>query len=73
MFSFKSCRGQDLGLASIGGEVRWNALGDLQLASSFSVPWLVGHGRNLCLVDIPTMGTQNLPFFRGYFTHILGV
>ena len=29
---------QDLGLASIGGELRWNALGDLTLASGYSAP-----------------------------------
>ena len=33
---------QDLGLDLIGGEVRWTAWGDLQLASGFTASWPAG-------------------------------
>jgi len=57
---------EDLGLASIGGEVRWNALGDLQLASSFSIYVATdSSGTDRLLLGTAPVGTTSLVLPQG--------
>ena len=57
-----------MSISSIGGEVRWNALGDLQLASGYSVYLATdSRGSDRSLLGTAVVGTSSLvvPQARG--------
>ncbi|CAK9040498.1 SAP domain-containing protein [Durusdinium trenchii] len=68
---------EDLGLASIGGEVRWNPVGDIQLASAYSVYLATdSSGADRSLLGTSPVGTTVLTVPQGTlltqnFTHVV--
>lgn len=57
---------EDLGLASIGGELRWNALGDLTLASGYSIYVATdSSGSDRLLLGTSPVGTTSLTLPQG--------